>query len=199
MPVLGRRFQKVYITGLELVLGDLGEGWGEFKEEGTECYQELGAFVWLSILVFLWNTRGPEAGIAVIGRKPLWQAEVRVVDYFGGICTSFLSTLRRDYWVDLFLSHFITVIAWLCLTLSSSHTQFCLLLPGLLSAIRAWFCLSHIAGIEEAHQEGTPLDGEWSFKEGQDVLFRLWLEPAQTHRLLRKMRPLLFHIARKEF
>ena len=36
--------QKVYITGLELVLGDLG-GWGEFKEEGTECYQELGAFV----------------------------------------------------------------------------------------------------------------------------------------------------------
>lgn len=45
VPVLGRRFQKVYITGLELVLGDLGEGWGEFKEEGTECYQELGAFV----------------------------------------------------------------------------------------------------------------------------------------------------------
>lgn len=28
MAVLGRRFQKVYITGLELVLGDLGGGWG---------------------------------------------------------------------------------------------------------------------------------------------------------------------------
>lgn len=44
VAVLGRRFQKVYITGLELVLGDLGR-WGELKEEGTECYQELGAFV----------------------------------------------------------------------------------------------------------------------------------------------------------
>ena len=32
------------LRGFELVLGDLG-GWGEFKEEGTECYQELGAFV----------------------------------------------------------------------------------------------------------------------------------------------------------
>ena len=174
-------------------------GGGGFKEEGTGCYRELGALVWLSTSLLLWNTRRTEAGVSVVGRKARWQAEARVVGYLGGVCTLFLSTLRRDHGVDLFSSHFITVIEWLCLTLSSRHTEFSLLLPGLLSAVGAWFCLSHIAEVEEAHQGGTPLDGEWSFKEGQDTPFRLWLESAQTHRLLRKMRPFLFHIAKKEF